>query len=298
MNRILKLLTRRLKNYKWILFCLCFLNNSFGQKKIGIQISPKLGFSRSQTSWAISGNLDGMSPNVMSELLWSNSSISSGFESEFSWKRFVFKTDVSRSYSADGLVSDSDYTLDNRQGLSYNESFNSKGSKFSSFKIESEYELFDNRFYLTVGYHYMRSENKLIHQDLKYSMYKWNLEGPTLGAKYMFNFSDNLSNYSGVDVLFSKYYAIANWILREDLQHPISFTHNLNRGYGLNFSNYLKINIYDKFFIGWKSNFIIYSRADGLDTAYLKSGSSFTTKLYYLRLNSIDNHISFLFDLQ
>lgn len=285
------------KNYKLILFFLCFFNNSFAQKKIGIQISPKLGFSHNRTSWAISGNLDGKSPNIMSELLWRNNSISSGFESEFSVKSLVLKTDISKSYSVEGLVSDIDYELDNRQGVSYNENFNSKGSKFSSFKIESEYELFDNRIYLNVAYHYMSSENKLIHKDLKYSMYKWNLRGPSLGVKYKFNFSNNFINYSGADVLFSKYYAIANWIVREDLQHPISFTHNLDGGYGLNFSNYLKINIDDKFFIAWKSNFIIYSKANGLDTAYLKSGSSLTTKLYYLRLNSIDNYISLLFNL-
>lgn len=287
------------RNYKWLLLLLFFSNHSIGQsRKIGIQVSPKVGFSKNQTSWGISGNLEGAMPNIMSELLWSNISGASGLESELHWGNLGLKIDFSKSYAIDGTVKDVDYLYDNRQGIIYNENFSSKNSKSSSFQIASEYGMFRNKLFVNFGYNSTVFENRLLHEYLNYSNYKWNLVGLQFGVKYKFDLSDSWVNYSGVDFLMNKYDAVASWVLREDLQHPKSFSHKLKQGFGVNLSNYMKVILNQRFSLGFRSKFFIYSGKDGVDTAYLKLGTSLNTKLYYVRLTSVDNYISFLFTLQ
>jgi len=269
------------------IFFLNLFSYSFCQSSnVEIKFSPRIGISEEKTSWAISGDLHGNKPNIMSELVWNNNNIVTGIENFIFWNNFVLKTDLSTSYTYSGYGTDSDYASDNREDLIYSGKFSSKNSSSLAIKVATEYAVTRNRLYFNLGYSLISYKDKLSHGKIGSSSYRWGLKGPLLGFRYHF-FNDSKWNVSiANELLFVKYHAKADWILRDDLKHPLSYSHNLSANWAMDISTVWIYNLNDKVSIGLNGKYFIYDGKRGIDTTFLKSGVELVTQLNYVRLRN------------
>jgi hypothetical protein len=75
-----------------------------------------------------------------------------------------------------------------------------------------------------------------------------------------------------------QYQADANWNLRGDLQHPISFQH-LTIGSGVTLGASLSYLIHPKWSLGMQASVSRYETGAGFDTTYLADGTQGSTRL-------------------
>src|SRR5579872_5644226 len=83
------------------------------------------GYEQENFHWSIAGNSAGTNPNVYSELKWrSVGGVSAGVGLQWEvWKRWRFFATGSRVFIRRGTLTDTDYGLDNRHDVLYNEQF-------------------------------------------------------------------------------------------------------------------------------------------------------------------------------
>jgi hypothetical protein len=220
-----------------LLLCLPFSLAQAGE----LNLSYGLGVRNDGLRWAVAADLFGTPPNILSELTWRNLQ---GSEQAFGLEYIASSGWLGRAnlrltgFNMGGEVQDSDYTLDNRNGESSRSLNTTHGSTAQDAAL-----LIGRRFYmnenttlaitpiigLSRNISDLRSNNgvQVIPASGPY---------PNLDNRYRAQFSSMLAGAEtrwwfaspfGLDMKWHhhwiNYHAEADWNLRTDLQHPVSF---------------------------------------------------------------------------
>lgn len=208
--------------------------------------SMSLGYRTDTLNWSIAGNSSGNNPNVLSELSWKNlESAQINIESDISFDEEVYlRSYINYGYIYDGEVQDSDYNGNNRTG-EFSRSLSDAGSGYvgdASIGIGYEIWTIDRsvgrnlRIIPMLGYSFSRQSLEMTkgYQVIPASgafsgldsSYQADWYGPWAGVDLWFESSDENYVILRMEYHRADYYAKANWNLRSELQHPVSFEHD------------------------------------------------------------------------
>lgn len=189
----------------------------------------------SDFNWSIAGNIQGQSPNVLSELHF-NKVTSLGVYAEASYRPLKW-LELNGSYQKNGTISgdgiDTDYDGDNRTHPTYNETFTSDRGWLETFTAGAQAWFFSReRYRLKAGLFYTSSTQSyyLLNpnlEDLK-STYKAKWYGPKLSIGADYNCAKKWTLNGGLAYCLVKYKAEADWNLIPVLMHPVSFRQKAN----------------------------------------------------------------------
>lgn len=281
-----------------------------------LKLDLSAGYRSDELQWSIAGDINGANPNILSELTWSDLRIFqlqhrgslettnghySGISGQFSWL-------IGYGRIVTGDNQDSDYGGDNRT-LEWSRSNNSAdsgnvfdlalgvGLKFrvgDSFSILPRVGYSDHRQNLE-----MSDANRTLSDqatvDAIYgpgtitlpplgpfpgldSSYDAEWSGPWLGVRLDKQFANRATLSVGVEYHRADYDGKANWNLRSDLMHPVSFRHDGN-GNGLVYELGLEIPFAAHWDMTVRGNYQNWQVDSGTDTAYMADGSVGQTRL-------------------
>ncbi len=258
------------------------------------------GLRRDQIDWNIGGNLAGQDINIFSELDWDDLEI---WQLGISGKLAVgnsttgYRTYVRGSldygWIIGGKLRDSDYEGNNRTQESYRWLAATENDNMfdSSIGLGFEKAFWQKRLTLGVlgGYSYHEQNLRLtngvqiipVSQPIPGldSTYESKWYGPFGGIDLELRLAPYFSLSASVEYHWSDYEAQANWNLRTDLAHPVSFRHEADNGDGVVGTlrgSYLFNN-------GWviflAFNHRDFSAGNGVDQTLLADGTSIVVKL-------------------
>jgi hypothetical protein len=210
------------------------------------------GFRTDKLNWSIAGNLQGNNPNVRSELTWSDLSI---YQLKLANRTVIKDRVYIRGYLDYGMVvsgsnQDSDYNGDNRtqefsrslNGVDGNAVWDGSvgiGPRFSFFESTLVacpmlgYAVSEQDVNIVDGYQALTAPplttpiGPIAGLDSRFQT-RW--KGPWLGVDLFFLIPSTGTPFSKVGIMFTGEYhwvdydAEANWNLRSDYAHPVSFT--------------------------------------------------------------------------
>jgi outer membrane protease len=253
-------------------------------------IIPYTSWDTEELNWDIAGNESGKYPNLLSELKWQNLNgpklgIISGIPIT---TKLELKLDLSYKIIVSGKVNDSDYAGDNKAVKTAE--FNLQANKGHSIKtsLELSYLLLNHQdFTLSIhagylGYYktlYMLDKDAPLNPDkaLK-STYKPRYHGVIYGLQTTYTIHNWQATLDISGIHIPSYLANGNWNLREELQHPVSFSHKSKAsGYNLDMRLGYQINKNLQPFIT-----INYTQLDankGTDELYKINGKTHITQL-------------------
>ena len=282
-----------------------------GQFKISkmINIDTRTGFRRANLNWNIAAP-DGP-PNVLSELEYTDLEI---LEVSFNVKAVVNKiysrASINFGKIIEGSATDSDYSEDNRNSL-YSKSQSDINDEVHDLCVGLGYQmdLFSDKFKIAplagVSYH---SQNMRHTNGVQIvSAGGIPAEGQTLNGLNSTYEAEWRSWFVGVDLDFevfkdlfltssleyhnAVYAAAANWNLRDDFAHPVSFTHEaLGEGAVVNIS--VNRVFAQKWLIGLMYGWEEWSTAPGEDVLFWEDGGTTVSPLNSVNWDSQSLNIS------
>lgn len=250
-----------MKNILLSMFLLCINLFAVDTQKVGANYSLgfEIGERTDELLWNI-GNADFISngityhPDILSELQWNDiSSYYSKIELLGEEGRYRLKINYLKSMdSKSGTNQDSDYYFSGRTGEFSRSNNKTEGSYFEDYSISigDNYKLgktSDLTFWLgyEVNNQYLNINNgtQTIGGPLDLtglnSSYDTQWKGFFAKLDYGYKFSKFNIN-ANIEYHYMEYLAEANWNLRDDLEHPVSFKHSADDangiGYGLDMS--------------------------------------------------------------
>jgi len=211
------------------------------------------GYRTDQLRWDVAGDRQGRNPNVRSELTWSDVEI---YQLKLTGRtvikdRIYLRCILDYGTVVDGDNQDSDYDGDDRT-LEFSRSDNGVDGNTvwdASIGIGPRFTLFGDALVINplVGYSISEQDFNIVdgHQTVSTapsttplgaienldSRYETTWKGPFIGIELMFRAPVDTGPFRTLGFTLSgEYYwldydADANWNLREDLRHPVSFTH-------------------------------------------------------------------------
>jgi len=270
-----------------------------------VQLTFGLNFRTDRLDWNIAGNKEGTNPNILSELTWEKLNI---YELSLGFRSFVKKGVYLKGYLNYGKIingenQDSDYGSDDRQD-EFSRSNNSAdhGNTFD-ISLGGGYALSfaSDRFTVVplagMSFHQQNLSMTDGHQTITWeegpplgpfsgldSTYESQWWGPWVGVELKFDFITGLglvqqiSPFIELEYHWAKYYASADWNLRQDFEHPRSFEHEawgrgvfVTLGIGMHFSDNWSMEI------GYAQK--KWSAEDGIDRVFLSNGAQLETRL-------------------
>lgn len=262
------------------------------------------GYRTGRFSWDIAGNLSGRNPTVLSELIWSDLEI---FQVKASGRVLVSKSLRVRASAGygwifDGDNRDSDYLGDNRTGEFSRSDNSGEGGNVldASLGMGREFAFRSERFRLTpfVGISYHEQNLRLSDgfQSLDpYGMvgftgpfdgldssYDARWLGPWVGLELAYAASEKLALSGCIELHGADYSAEADWNLRDDFAHPVSFRHDAD-GYGFVASVAAAYSVGDRWSFTLGVDYEDWSTGHGIDRVFLADGTQVAT-----RLNGVD----------
>ena len=208
------------------------------------------GYRVDDFSWSIAGTTSGTNPNILSELTWRDNKIAElrgGGEVWLHDRPWGALVQLSYGQIVDGEVQDSDYAGDNRTG-EFSRSFSTPtgdtwGADVGLAYRTRVYDSSVDKYALLIfsaGYTWQE-------QDLRAkegvqvvpaygpfsglnTHYDTHWEGPWIGAQMEFETGDDITLSLGIKYAWTDYSAEADWNLRDDLAHPVSFRHDATGG--------------------------------------------------------------------
>ncbi len=276
-----------------------------------------VGYRVDQLDWNIAGDAAGSNPNVLSELIWDDLNVVQ-FQAEgrieFAGSRFSNFTTVFKGLLAYGQIysgdnQDSDFGGDNRT-LEWSRSNNAAddGRTFDlSAGVGLKFRLPKPELALTsfVGYSSHHQDLQIsdgrqtLSDDATYdaiygagpdgpaplgpitgldSSYDARWRGPWVGIEADFSPTAPWQLTAGVEYHWADYVGKADWNLRSDFAHPLSFKHDSGAtGLVLNLASTYQINDSWAFLI--KGNYQDWQTESGTDQTYLAAGGSVVQQL-------------------
>lgn len=242
---------RRFRTSRVCLLLLLFLVVPWPAFAEGEQSSASLslGYRLDALDWNIGGG--SADPNILSELEWRDMDIVQlkGELTSTNATGIYFRGFADYGWVRDGVNQDSDYAGDNRT-LEFSRSFSdvdgsrvmdmSGGLGHTFFAGESD----QYRIIPIVGYSYHAQQMNMSNAIQvvpatgpfagQNSSYDAEWYGPWLGADVLLDLQEKGTAFVRLEGHWVDYYARANWNLRDDFAHPVSFEHESNgRGWVL-----------------------------------------------------------------
>ncbi|MCG8316526.1 MAG: hypothetical protein MI976_25215 [Pseudomonadales bacterium] len=271
---------------------------------LSFNLSAGIGFSSSELQWSIGSDLNGTeTPNILSELTYADLEfdefVSSG---KIRINQGMLEgVSISGRYlkgeASDGVNQDSDYSGDNRTDEYSRSHSDAEGSGTTQFEILVGYDFsLSESWTLTpiVGYGFSEQDMLMTNgvQILDTRAVALSL-GPFTGrlnSSYTaewdslvygveLRWASNRHEFTaGVNAYLSDYYAEANWNLRDDFAHPVSFAH-WSEGSGIRWKAHYRYQ-FSRYFSAWiEAHAEEYEADPGRDVVYFADGSRGATRL-------------------
>jgi len=215
------------------------------QDMVRYDLSLGTDYRRAQMDWNIAGSMAGTGPNVLSELIWRKLEIAqvTGVVQVSLVDRVVIQGSADYGEVKKGMVRDSDYDGDNRS-QEFLRSDSDAGGRVAdaSLGVGWHFRVYDRSAghyaHITpmVGYSEHRQSLKINNgvqiipatgpiANLN-SSYNALWKGPWLGVKLRLDASDQTALIIDLQYHRADFSAEADWNLRGDLDHPVSFRHD------------------------------------------------------------------------
>ena len=283
------------------------------------------GYRSDQLNWSISGDTGGENPNILSELKWENIKIfqieTTGWlklgELPYLKRNSIVLANISFGKILSGDVQDSDYAVDGRsyewsrsvndadQGLTIDIS-GAVGpifelSQFSGMSItpllgygfnmqalsmtNGEQTISDpaiRTLYFGNDATSPPAVGEISSLDSSYTTYWY---GPWLGVNADFQVNQKLKLAVGIEYHWIEYFAQADWNLRSDFDHPVSFEHEAS-GTGVVWDIKGQYQFNKKW--SWLISALIqnWETESGIDRTYFSDGSVGKTRLNQVNWDS------------
>lgn len=264
------------------------------------------GYRMDELDWTLAGSLTGANPNILSELDWNDLEIYQlGIKSElelespsFPWFSTVLKGAIDYGWLIDGKNRDSDYGGDNRT-LEYSRSLNQT----------DEDNVFDTSVGLGFRFRFL-AETLSITPSLGYSYHEQNLNltkgtqvigladltglnstyetewrGPWAGLEVAYAPANSLRLFGSAEYHLGDYEAEADWNLRDDFAHPVSFAHAADYS-GVTIEGGVNYRFSENWSTQISAKYLKWTTDSGIDTTYMADGSVGKTRLNETRWES------------
>lgn len=285
---------RLIKNIA-VLWPLLLSVDSFAET--GVSIDTAIREDRLQ--WNIAGNINGQNPNILSELTWENikaltvgpaiRGVNPGnlYYDAYLHYGLIFAGDNQDSdydsdnrqdeFSRSNNNSDSGSTLDISYAVGYQ--FGAAGDQpgFSVTPIIG-FSLHQQNLEMTDGNQTVNTRSSFLGAFAGLdSSYDAEWKGPWLGLNLKQNF-DKAQFLLSYEYHIVDYYAEANWNLRTDFQHPVSFTHSAD-GVGHVFKFSFHYQPWRRFGFGFELKRSQWETDAGIDYTFFSNGTVSSTRL-------------------
>lgn len=268
-----------------------FAWNSEAQTRSEFTLST--GYRVDELQWSIAGDINGCCPNILSELTWSDiSSYNVKAAYNFYEGQFLYgRASLDYGFIFSGNNQDSDYLEDNHNAEFSRSNNNSDsgyvldGTAGIGYRIRSVrggvelipmigYSYHKQNLTITDGFQTIPETGAFSGLD---SSYRARWQGPWIGTDIHYA-TKQWALLTKLEYHLADYYAYANWNLRDDFEHPVSYEHWAD-GSGFVFALDGDYKLNDRWsFVGtldaqyWKAT-------SGLDRTYFSDGTSSDTRL-------------------
>lgn len=255
------------------------------QKKLQLNLST--GYQQEDLKWSIAGNLDGQSPNILSELQWKKvggTNITAALQWNI-WGRWILMGDYSRVIIKLGGVTDNDYNKDNRTDPAYGQTFNANRGFTRDVHFGAGYKLINTERLSLIPYAGYSASKQSLHlqyltgqyADLN-STYETDWKGPFLKTISVIKLVNKLQLAASLTYTQADYKANADWNLIPSFQHPVSYRHTA-KGYGVDANASLAYQINKHVAVNLGAGYFSWQTGEGIDELFLSSGGSEKTQL-------------------
>ncbi|MBU0729224.1 MAG: hypothetical protein KKE17_04500 [Proteobacteria bacterium] len=278
-----------------------------------ISLTLETGYRVDQLDWNHASDRTGnTTPNIRSELTWEDIEsyqLRAAGRITHKMGRLPFSATyrgyISSGLIVDGMNQDSDYNGNDRaQEFSRSNNSSDDGSVFDTqFGLGFTFRPSPKRFHISPLFGWSYHEQNLTMTDGDQtipatgsfsgldSSYNSQWYGLWTGAEIEFMPINKLALTGSLELHSVKYYAEANWNLRNDLKHPNSFEHNADEGSGI------VLNLGGKYIFGkkWSLNLALnYSKwqmENGTHTFHMSSGANVTYRLNEVNWESFSSMV-------
>jgi hypothetical protein len=258
------------------------------------------GYRLGGLHWNIAGDLSGENPNILSELTWSKLQILQiEATGTLNIERLTVRADVGYGYVLAGDAQDSDYDSDDRND-EFSRSYSNAGGGYllnalTGLGYRYEFRTAPVALLPMIGIAFHRQAMKMTDGVLVISVppsstlplgpidgldssYTANWLDLWIGLDVEYQIARRVSAAAAVSVHPSLYYAEADWNLRSDFMHPVSFIHRTS---GLGFCGELSagIELSRCFLLEGRFTAEYWFGGAGVDETYRAVGGSVETRL-------------------
>lgn len=269
-----------------------------------IRMRAGVGFHTGDLQWSIASDSTGsVTPNILSELTFEDveyETFTSQGTLEFfqgPLANFILQARYEAGEATSGRNQDSDYHGDNRT-QEYSRSYSDgEGSETDRFEFSLGYKLhLTAHWFLTpkLGYSFNQQHMKMTNgvqvldtrshalslgpfENSLNSSYTAEWEGFSLAAELGWQWQRHQFTLE-VQTILQDYYAEADWNLREDFAHPVSFAH-WSEGTGLQWSAHYRFQFSQHFSAWVEATGQDFEADPGRDVVYFADGSKGATRL-------------------
>jgi len=258
--------------------------------------------------WNIAGNIYGTSPNILSELTWTDLKIYQldGFVKTDLEDNCFFYGNFKYGIIVNGKNQDSDYNSDNRADEYSRSNNDANGDNTLDLSGALGFYLVQKPTFIIspmLGYSY-NQQNLVMTNGYQtipatgsfsglHSTYETEWYGPWVGINLEKALGPKVKLYNTVEYHWMDYEAKANWNLRTDFQHPVSFRHTAD-GDGYAIAVGIDYLCKDYTTIRFKVSYLDWKTNSGIDTTYFADGSISQTQLNEVTWDSTTYSVSFI----
>lgn len=267
---------------------------------VGVEYDLGAGYRTDDFDWNIASDITGtQTPNILSELTWSDLNI---FQVEVGVKAHVERVyargSLDYGWILDGDNQDSDYLGDNRT-LEFSRSNNDAGDgNVLDASVGIGYKIIDNKLMVAplVGYSYHNQDLRIQNgfQTIPplgpfpglNSSYDAEWDGPWVGVDASVTASERLDLFASFEYHWADYEAEANWNLRADFAHPVSFRHEAD-GKGIIISAGAGYSPGEHWSVRASGKYMDWETDPGIDRVFFSDGSQAQTRLNEVNWESL-----------
>ena len=253
------------------------------EKKFTVSVAPS--YSNTNLSWSIAGNIEGTSPNILSEVKYYNILV---FDPSMKLvyrgvRNLEFSLGFQKGWTLGGKVSDRDFAEDNRTALTYDETFDSNKGWVNGLSIGGSYYFLNSENFLVRGHLIFNNEVQRYYSlkdeipNLK-TTYQTNRKAVLLGLGGVYSIGEKVKIPLDIFYSLNRITSEANWNLIEAFQHPLSFQHFADgNGYSMDLGVEHQLNQIISTYFNLEIN--SFNTRAGIDKVFFKTGEIEKTRL-------------------